>query len=76
MPEPFQRYLIAGDPRWLRPLLDILNTDRETTVHGVTRNDQGDPERLVVTMDPARAEAFQVGLGPQIIIEPDDILDL
>lgn len=70
-----ERYLIGGDVRLIEPLLSILDADAETTVHSVTRNKKGDPERFVVSMDRARAAALQAALGPPIIIEPDELLN-
>ena len=76
MAPQIERYLVGGEPCLVKSLLDIVTTDPETTVHSVTRNDQGDPERLVVSMDPTRATALQAALGSRIIIELDELLDL
>lgn len=76
MPE-LQQYLLAGPPAVLRPLLDLLGADPETAVHAVTRDARTDPTRLVVSMDPARADAWRVALGGvPLTIEPDAVLDL
>lgn len=76
MPQPFEQFIIAGDPSVLKPMLDILNADPESAVISVSRNNMTDPERLVVSMDPSRAAALQAALGALILIEPDDLLDL
>ena len=76
MPQPFEQFIIAGDPSVLKPMLDILTADAESAVISVSRNHMTDPERLVVSMDPARAAALQVALGALVLIEPDDLLDL
>ena len=76
MPQPFEQFLIAGDPSVIRPLLDILNADTESAVLSVSRNNQHDPERLVVSMDPTRAAALKAAFGAVVLIEPDDLLDL
>lgn len=71
-----ERFIIAGQPGILRPLLDILERDPETAVHSVARNAQSDPERLVVSLDPVRAAAMAAALGSLIILEPDELLDI
>jgi len=76
VPQPFEQFIIAGDPSVLKPMLDILNADPESAVISVSRNNMTDPERLVVSMDPSRAAALQAALGALILIEPDDLLDL
>jgi hypothetical protein len=76
VPQPFEQFIIAGDPSVLKPVLDILNADPESAVISVSRNNMTDPERLVVSMDPSRAAALQVALGALVLIEPDDLLNL
>lgn len=69
------QFIINGPVAALRPLLDLLHANPETAVLAVTRNDQADPERVVVSMDPARAAALSAALkGLAIVIEPDEFL--
>lgn len=65
------RFLVAGPAAVLVPLLDILTADRGTEVLSVSRSGAGDPRRLVVRLDPARAEAMAVALGGLVTVEPD-----
>jgi hypothetical protein len=67
------RFIIAGQPSVLRPLLDILAADPEVAVISVGA--QIEPERLVVAMDSARAQALSVALGNRLIVEPDEELN-
>ncbi|MBO3085666.1 hypothetical protein [Cellulomonas fengjieae] len=71
-----EQFIVAGPPGVLRPLLDLLEADPETAVTGVTRNDQTDPERLTISIDPARAAAMRTALGTLVLIEPDEPLIL
>jgi hypothetical protein len=71
-----EQFVVAGPPGVLRPLLDILEADPETAVHSVTRNGQTDPERLVISIDPVRADAMRTALGAMVLIEPDEPLIL
>jgi hypothetical protein len=66
------RFVIAGRPSVLRPLLDILAADPEVAVISVGA--QAEPERLVVAMDGARARALSTALGPRLLVEPDEEL--
>ncbi|MDO5751719.1 hypothetical protein [Arthrobacter sp.] len=70
-----KRYIVGGDPRLIKPFLGLFTADSTMIVHSVVRDGRGDPERLVVSMDPARAAAFEAALGPAIIIEPDELLN-
>jgi hypothetical protein len=70
-----ERFIVAGPPNILRPLLDIFQADPETAVHSVARNDQTDPERLVISIDPHRAAAIGAALKSLIVIEPDEPLN-
>lgn len=73
----FQRFIVAGPAAVLRALLDIIGTDTEIAVISVVRDDDGAPERLVVSMAPERGEALSVALGPRIMVEVDqDVLPL
>jgi hypothetical protein len=67
------RFIIAGQPSVLRPLLDILAADPEVAVISVGA--QVEPERLVVAMDSARAQALSMALGNRLIVEPDEELN-
>jgi hypothetical protein len=66
-----ERFVIAGQPSVLRPLLDILAADPEVSVISVA-SPQADPERLVVAMNSARAQALSQALGSRLIVEPDE----
>jgi hypothetical protein len=66
------RFVIAGQPAVLRPLLDILAADPEVAVISVGA--QAGPDRLVVAMDSARARALSTALGNRLAVEPDQEL--
>lgn len=68
VPEPF---IVAGPPNILRPLLEIFQADRETTVHDVARNNQTDPEILFISMERQRVDAFRAALRSLVTIEDD-----
>lgn len=65
------RYLVAGSPATLRPLLSVLEQATGISVVSVARTAGGDPERLVVTMAPARADALATALAGDVVVEPD-----
>jgi hypothetical protein len=67
------RFIIAGQPSVLRPLLDILAADPEVAVISVGAHVE--PERLVVAMDSARAQALSMALGNRLLVEPDEELN-
>jgi hypothetical protein len=77
MPEPpdagVGRFILAGQPALLRPLLDILAADPEVAV--ISGSAQAEPDRLVVAMDSARAEALSLALGRRLAVEPDQELN-
>ena len=66
------RFLLAGDPALLRPLLDILAADPSVAVLSV--GTRPEPDHLVVAMDSARAQALSVALGGRLAVEPDQDL--
>jgi hypothetical protein len=68
------RFLLAGEPGLLRPLLDILAADPEVAVISV--GTRPEPDRLVVAMDSARAQALSVAFGNRLAVEPDQDLTL
>lgn len=70
MTEPAQ-FIIVGDPIVLRPLLDIFGTDKDVSVVSTANDSRTDPVRLVVAMEPARAQALSIALGSLVVIEPD-----
>ena len=65
-----ERFIIAGTPTVLGPLLDILAGDLDVNLVSVTGPAPA-PERLVVEMDPDRAEALGRALGDRLLIERD-----
>lgn len=69
-----ERFIIIGQPGVLRPLLDLLEHDPETAVHQVTRNNQTEPEQLLVSIESARAAAMAAALGTLVTIENDPLL--
>lgn len=68
-----QRFLVAGPPATLQPLVSVLEQTPDITVVSVRLNSSGDPERLVVTMTPPRAAALAIALA-DLIVEPDEEL--
>jgi hypothetical protein len=68
------RFLIAGSPPVLAPLLDQLTADPDTDVVSVARSPQGELRRIVVTMTPERASALGAALGDDVQVEPDEVL--
>jgi hypothetical protein len=68
------RFLIAGPPARLRAILELLAEDPTVLIRAVAPTAGTDPERLVVSMDPHRAEALRTALGGLVTIEPDDQL--
>ena len=69
-----ERFIIAGAPTVLRPLLDILAGDLDVNLVSVTGPGPS-PERLVVEMDPDRADALSLALGDRLVIERDAVID-
>lgn len=69
-----QQRIVTGRAAVLRPLLDILEAHPETAVVSVHLNRQAEPDRLVVAMAPARADALHIALSPLIELFHDDAL--
>lgn len=67
------RFILAGQPALLRPLLDILAADPEVAVISV--GTRPEPDHLVVAMDSARARALSVAFGNRLAVEPDQELN-
>ena len=65
-----QAFIVAGTPDLLRPLLEFFVADPDATVTSVSGPETA-PERLVVEIDPDRANALSVALGSRVLIEPD-----
>ena len=65
------RFILAGQPALMRPLLDILAADPEVAVISVA-GAHVEPERLVVAMDSARAQALSDALGNRLLVERDE----
>lgn len=69
-----ERFIIAGAPTVLRPLLEILAGDLDVHLVSVA-GPAPTPERLVVEMEPDRADALSRALGDRLLIERDDLID-
>jgi hypothetical protein len=65
-----QAFIVAGASDVLRPLLELVVADPDATVTAVSGPETA-RERLVVEIDPDRANALSVALGSRVLIEPD-----
>ena len=69
-----ERFIIAGPPAVVEPLVDAISRDPEVTVIEGPHGGPAGPERFVVSMTADLALGLRSALGPVLTIEPDEPL--
>jgi hypothetical protein len=69
------RYILAGSPALIRALVEVFTNDPELELVAIS-GPAAAPERIVANMSPERADLLRRALGGQLIVEPDEPLQL
>jgi hypothetical protein len=69
-----ERFIVAGPPAIVGPLVETLARDPQATLVDVAPGEPAGPERFVVALTADRAAALQAALGAALTIERDEPL--